>query len=56
MTDPREEWIAERMAIMDEGATQEERDSPGRNLREMAEADWYRLQEARTPKKQKGMF
>jgi hypothetical protein len=56
-TDPREEWILERMAIMEEGATREERRRRvAGDLRRLAEQDWERLQQARNPKKQRGMF
>lgn len=56
-TDPREEWILERMAIMEEGATREERRRRvAGDLRRLAEQDWERLQQARKPKKQRGMF
>jgi hypothetical protein len=55
--DAREEWIQERMAIIDEGATAEERHNRGKDdLREMAEADWTRQVRARKPKKQSKMF
>jgi hypothetical protein len=56
-TDPREEWILERMAIMEEGETREERRRRvAGDLRRLAEEDWERLQQARKPKKQRGMF
>ena len=55
--DPREEWILERMAIMEEGETREERSRRvAGDLRRLAEQDWERLQQARKPKKQRGVF
>ena len=55
--DPREEWILERMAIMEEGASVEERrERKAGDLRRLAEQDWERLQQARKPKTQGRMF
>lgn len=62
--DPREEWILERMAIMEEGETREERcRRVAGDLRRLAEEDWVKDQaakreaaQARKPKKQRGMF
>jgi len=55
--DPREEWILERMAIMEEGETREERrQRVAEDLRRLAENDWERLQQARKPKTQGRMF
>jgi hypothetical protein len=55
--DAREEWIEERMAIIDEGSTAEERHNRGKDdLREMAEANWEAQVRARKPKKQSKMF
>jgi hypothetical protein len=55
LNDAREEWIQERMAIIDEGSTAKERHNRGK-LREVAEADWQAQVRARKPKRQARMF